>query len=66
MARLDGKVCVITGAASGIGAETARRFKEEGATVVGVDLAENAEGDLAIQADVTDEDQVREHVRART
>ena len=66
MARLDGKVCVITGAASGIGAETARRFKEEGATVVGVDLAENAEGDLAIQADVTDEEQVRGmYTRAR-
>src|SRR5918997_1152289 len=59
MGRLDGKVFVITGAASGIGAETARLFKEEGATVVGVDLAENAEGDLAIQADVTDEEQVR-------
>src|SRR5215216_3116449 len=59
MGRLDGKVCVITGAASGIGAETARLFREEGATVVGVDLSENAEGDLAIQADVTDEEQVR-------
>ena len=59
MGRLDGKVCVITGAASGIGAETARLFKEEGATVVGVDLSENAEGDLAIQADVTDEEQVK-------
>jgi NAD(P)-dependent dehydrogenase (short-subunit alcohol dehydrogenase family) len=59
MGRLDDKVCVITGAASGIGAETARLFKEEGARVVGVDLAEDAEGDLAIQADVTDEDAVR-------
>ena len=66
MARLDGKVCVITGAASGIGAETAKLFKHEGATVVGVDLSENSEGDLAIQADVTDEDQVRDmYARAR-
>ncbi len=66
MGRLDGKVCVITGAASGIGAETARLFKEEGATVVGVDLSENAEGDLAIQADVTDEEQVQGmYARAR-
>src|SRR6266536_2143655 len=58
--RLEGKVCVITGAASGIGAETARLFAEEGARVVGVDLAEGAEGELALRADVADEDSVRE------
>ena len=58
MGRLDGKVCVITGAAAGIGAETARRFSEEGATVVGVDREDGAEGDLAIVADITDEEQV--------
>jgi NAD(P)-dependent dehydrogenase (short-subunit alcohol dehydrogenase family) len=58
--RLEGKVCVITGAAGGIGAETARLFGEEGATVVGVDLDESAEGDLALQADVSDEEQVRD------
>jgi NAD(P)-dependent dehydrogenase (short-subunit alcohol dehydrogenase family) len=58
MGRLDGKVCVITGAASGIGATSARLFAAEGARVAGVDLAEGAEGELAIQADVTDEDQV--------
>jgi NAD(P)-dependent dehydrogenase (short-subunit alcohol dehydrogenase family) len=60
MGRLDGKVCVITGAASGIGAETARLFGEEGARVVGVDLGEGAEGELALQADVADEDSARE------
>jgi NAD(P)-dependent dehydrogenase (short-subunit alcohol dehydrogenase family) len=58
--RLDGKVCVITGSASGIGAETATMFKAEGATVVGVDLSEGSAGDLAVQADVTDELQVRD------
>jgi NAD(P)-dependent dehydrogenase (short-subunit alcohol dehydrogenase family) len=57
--RLDGKVCVITGAASGIGAESARLFAAEGARVVGVDVAEGSEGELALQADVTDEEQVR-------
>jgi NAD(P)-dependent dehydrogenase (short-subunit alcohol dehydrogenase family) len=65
-ARLDGKVCVITGAASGIGAESARLFAEHGATVVGVDLASGAEGELAIEADVTDVRQVEAmYARAR-
>jgi len=58
MGRLDGKVCVITGAASGIGADTAQLFAEEGASVVGVDLSPDCAGDLALQADVTDEAQV--------
>jgi NAD(P)-dependent dehydrogenase (short-subunit alcohol dehydrogenase family) len=66
MGRLDDKVCVITGAAGGIGAETARLFMEEGARVVGVDLSPDSVGDLQIQADVTDPDQVeRMFARAR-
>jgi NAD(P)-dependent dehydrogenase (short-subunit alcohol dehydrogenase family) len=52
--RLQEKVCVITGAASGIGAESARLFSAEGATVVGVDLSDAAEGHMTIQADVSD------------
>jgi len=64
--RLQDKVCVITGAASGIGAETARQFEAEGANVVGVDLREGAEGALSLQADVSDEEQVRlVYTRAR-
>jgi NAD(P)-dependent dehydrogenase (short-subunit alcohol dehydrogenase family) len=48
MARLDGKVAWITGAASGIGAACARRFAEEGARVAGFDLREPAaDGDWA-------------------
>jgi NAD(P)-dependent dehydrogenase (short-subunit alcohol dehydrogenase family) len=58
MGRLEGKVCVITGTASGIGAETARLFAAEGASVVGVDLSADAVGELTIQADVTDAEQV--------
>jgi NAD(P)-dependent dehydrogenase (short-subunit alcohol dehydrogenase family) len=64
--RLEGKVCVITGTASGIGRESAELFMSEGARVVGVDLSADAAGDLAIQADVTDEQQVRDlYARAR-
>jgi NAD(P)-dependent dehydrogenase (short-subunit alcohol dehydrogenase family) len=64
--RLDGKVCVITGAASGIGAEAARLFAAEGARVVGVDLDPGSQGELGLQADVADEEQVRAmYARAR-
>jgi NAD(P)-dependent dehydrogenase (short-subunit alcohol dehydrogenase family) len=56
--RLEGKVCVITGAASGIGAESAKLFAEEGAKVVGVDLTEGSVGEMTLQADVSDEAQV--------
>jgi NAD(P)-dependent dehydrogenase (short-subunit alcohol dehydrogenase family) len=38
--RLQGRVCAITGAASGIGYACARRYAEEGATVIGFDLKE--------------------------
>jgi NAD(P)-dependent dehydrogenase (short-subunit alcohol dehydrogenase family) len=57
--RLEGKVCVITGTASGIGAESARRFAAEGARVVAVDLNPSDVGELTIEADVTDETQVQ-------
>ncbi len=60
--RLAGKVAVITGAGSGIGLATARRFAAEGARVVCADIdataAERAAtevGGLAVQVDVTDE-----------
>jgi NAD(P)-dependent dehydrogenase (short-subunit alcohol dehydrogenase family) len=56
--RLAGKVCVITGAAGGIGSATAEVFEREGARVVGVDLAEHAIGAMALRADLTDEDSV--------
>jgi NAD(P)-dependent dehydrogenase (short-subunit alcohol dehydrogenase family) len=60
VARLQGKVCVITGAKGGIGASAAELFAREGAIVVGVDLAEDSPGDLALGCDVTDDDAVRE------
>ena len=64
--RLKDKVCVITGAAGGIGAATAERFDAEGAKVAGVDLREHSVGELSLQADLTDETAVADlyaHVR---
>jgi NAD(P)-dependent dehydrogenase (short-subunit alcohol dehydrogenase family) len=61
MGRLEGKVAVITGGASGIGRASARRFADEGAQVVVADLdteagtrvADEISG-LFVRADVTD------------
>ena len=56
--RLQEKVCVITGAAGGIGGATAEVFAREGARVVGVDLLDHAVGDVSLQADLTSEPEV--------
>ena len=56
--RLEGRVCVVTGASGGIGAATVELYQREGAKVVGVDLLEGAPGDLALQVDVTSEEDV--------
>jgi NAD(P)-dependent dehydrogenase (short-subunit alcohol dehydrogenase family) len=58
--RLDGKVCVITGARGGIGTASAAVFAREGARVVGVDVVDGAPGELSLRVDVTDEQQVTE------
>ena len=47
MARLDNKICIITGAAAGIGRETVRYFAGEGATVIGVDVDKDGLESLA-------------------
>jgi len=68
MARLDGKVCIITGATSGIGRRTAEIFVAQGARVVIAGRRE-AEGQAVasalgtpcdfVRTDVTDEAQIR-------
>jgi NAD(P)-dependent dehydrogenase (short-subunit alcohol dehydrogenase family) len=57
--RLAGQVCVITGAAGVVAEAVAERLKREGATVVGIDQREHTVGELSLQADLTDEEQVR-------
>ena len=49
MQRLEGRVAVVTGAASGIGLATCRRFAAEGATVVAVDIDVEA-GNLSVNS----------------
>jgi NAD(P)-dependent dehydrogenase (short-subunit alcohol dehydrogenase family) len=49
MGRLDGKVAIVTGAASGIGAATARRFATEGARVVVADVNDEAGARVAAE-----------------
>jgi NAD(P)-dependent dehydrogenase (short-subunit alcohol dehydrogenase family) len=70
---LAGKVALVTGAASGIGAACAARFAAEGARVVGMDLAGQgdeawgraaAAGGVLVQGDVRDEAAARCAVEA--
>jgi NAD(P)-dependent dehydrogenase (short-subunit alcohol dehydrogenase family) len=65
--RLDGKVAIVTGAGSGIGAATAQRFHQEGAKVVLADISgaqktiadELGEGALSVDTDVTSGESVK-------
>ena len=43
MGKLEGKVAIVTGAASGIGKATVELFRGEGATVIGADVAAGAD-----------------------
>jgi NAD(P)-dependent dehydrogenase (short-subunit alcohol dehydrogenase family) len=69
--RLDGKVCVITGAGGGMGSDAAQLFTEEGAKVVVADVnleaattvAESVDG-LPVQVDVADESSVQAMYKA--
>ncbi len=68
MGRMDGKVALVTGGSSGIGAACVQRFRDEGAWVLSADLAPAGEGfaepDEFVTCDVTDEDAVQAAVAA--
>jgi NAD(P)-dependent dehydrogenase (short-subunit alcohol dehydrogenase family) len=72
MGRLDGKVCVITGAGGGMGADATVLFSEEGAQVCVADvnleaaerIASQARDAFAVQVDVSDEASVQEMYQA--
>lgn len=55
MQRLQGKIAIVTGAASGIGKAAVELFRAEGATVIGTDVTEGAD----LLADAGREDDVR-------
>jgi NAD(P)-dependent dehydrogenase (short-subunit alcohol dehydrogenase family) len=66
MGRLDGKVCVITGAGGGMGADAAHLFTEEGAKVcvadVNLEAAETVADEVgghAVQVNVAEEESVQ-------
>ncbi|XP_030458023.1 (+)-cis,trans-nepetalactol synthase NEPS2-like [Syzygium oleosum] len=71
---LDGKVAIVTGGASGIGEETARRLANHGAYVVIADIQDGKGRDLVasigsqrctyVHCDVTDEQQVKSLVES--
>src|SRR4051812_10304537 len=52
MQRFEGRVAIVTGAASGIGRATVLRLQDEGATVVGVDIVKDGPNDTI--GDVSD------------
>jgi D-sorbitol dehydrogenase (acceptor) len=67
--KLEGKVAIVTGAAAGIGEAVVRRYLDEGAKVVAVDLktpADTAGNDqlLFVQADVTQREGIEQIVSA--
>jgi len=65
--RFSGRVALVTGGGSGIGAATARRLLLEGATVASLDLGGTPpDGALALSADVSDSDQVEAAVARAT
>jgi NAD(P)-dependent dehydrogenase (short-subunit alcohol dehydrogenase family) len=59
---LAGRVALVTGTASGIGAAVARRLRGEGVIVAGLDLVASKDVHLSLQVDLRDDVAVRDAV----
>lgn len=59
-----GRAAIVTGSASGIGAAVARRLRDEGVVVAGLDRVTSADVALSLQVDLRDDAAVRSAVEA--
>ena len=66
MGQLSGRVALVTGAASGIGASIVARFQQEGARVAGLDISAGAASDHNLTVDLRSASALADALKAMT